>query len=56
MICDQADLYKDPNGLCYNYTMIANNFVNIPVGWWDIKKRLDYKKPVIPAEDYYKFA
>lgn len=48
--CDQADVYRDMNGLCYNY---SSNAGRTPIGWWDIKKRLEYRKPVLPSQDYY---
>ena len=48
--CDQADVYRDMNGLCYNYSSPTGR---TPIGWWDVKKRLEFKKPVLPSQDYY---
>ncbi|CAF0766331.1 unnamed protein product [Brachionus calyciflorus] len=48
--CNQPDVYKDFNGLCYNYSGIAGK---TPIGWWSVEKRLEYKKPVLPSQDYY---
>ncbi len=47
--CDQADVYQDPNGLCYNYSSVARQ----PVGWWNKEKRLEFKKPVLPSQDFF---
>ena len=47
--CDQADVYRDPNGLCYNYSSIARQ----SIGWWDKQKRLEFKKPVLPSQDFF---
>jgi hypothetical protein len=48
--CDQADVYRDMNGLCYNYSV---NLGRSSIGWWDVKKRLEFRKPVLPSQDYY---
>jgi hypothetical protein len=50
--CDQADVFRNMNGLCYNY---SSNYGKSPIGWWDIKKRLEFKKPVLPSQDYFKY-
>jgi hypothetical protein len=50
--CDQADVFRNMNGLCYNY---SSNYGKTPIGWWDIKKRLEFKKPVLPSQDYFKY-
>jgi hypothetical protein len=55
MSCERTDLIKNPNGLCYNYTFVDKNFSLIPIGWWDIEKRLAYRKPVLPSQDFFKF-
>jgi hypothetical protein len=49
--CDQADVYRDINGLCYNYSSPSGK---TPIGWWDIQKRLEFRKPVMPSQDYFK--
>jgi solute carrier family 6 amino acid transporter-like protein 5/7/9/14 len=38
------------NGLCYNYSV---NLGRSSIGWWDVKKRLEFRKPVLPSQDYY---
>ena len=38
------------NGLCYNY---SGKFTRTPIGWWDKEKRLEFRKPTFPSEDYY---
>lgn len=48
--CDQADVYRDLNGLCYNYSGVLGR---TPIGWWNVKKRLEFRKPVLPSQDYY---
>ena len=48
--CDEADVYRDRNGICYNYSGPTGNS---PIGWWDRKKRLEFKKPIFPSQDYY---
>ena len=50
--CDQADVFRDRNGLCYNYSGVHER---TPIGWWDVQKRLEYKKPVLPSQDYYEY-
>ncbi len=49
--CDQADVYRDPNGLCYNY---SSNLGKTSIGWWNTEKRLEYRKPILPSQDFFK--
>ena len=51
MKCDEKDVYKEFNGVCYNY---SGSTGRSPIGWWDRKKRLEFKKPVFPSQDYFK--
>ncbi len=52
MKCDQPNQYRDLlNGMCYSY---GDGINRQPLGWWDIKKRLEYRKPVLPSQDYFK--
>ncbi|RNA29024.1 sodium-dependent proline transporter-like [Brachionus plicatilis] len=48
--CNQADVYRDDNGLCYNYSGPAGK---TQIGWWNVQKRLEFKKPILPSQDYY---
>ena len=48
--CDQADVYKNVNGLCYNYSSDAGKSA---IGWWDREKRLAIRKPVLPSQDFF---
>jgi len=50
MPCNFENTYKDPNGRCYAWT----NQGLTQVGWWDIKSRIQYRKPVLPSDDYFK--
>ncbi len=47
--CDQADVYRDPNGLCYSYSSDSRQ----SIGWWNREKRLEFKKPVLPSQDFF---
>lgn len=47
--CDQADVYQDANGLCYNYSSIDRQ----SIGWWSKEKRLEFKKPILPSQDFF---
>lgn len=47
--CDQADMYRDPNGLCYSYSSLDRQ----SIGWWDKEKRLEFQKPVLPSQDFF---
>lgn len=50
MDCDKANEYRDNNGMCYNY---GDDLSRQPVGWWDAKKRIEFRKPVLPSQDYF---
>lgn len=50
MRCNYENTYKDPNGRCYTWT----NQGLTQVGWWNIQSRLQYRKPVLPSDDYFK--
>ncbi len=48
--CDQPEVVRDPNGVCYNYSGVAGA---TPIGWWNMEKRIEFKKPVLPSEDFF---
>ncbi len=50
--CDTSDVVRDPNGVCYTY---STQFGRTPTGWWNMQKRIEFQKPVLPAEDYWKY-
>ena len=50
MRCDTPDVVRDTNGVCYNYTSQGR----VPVGWWNLQKRIEFKKPVLPSQEYFK--
>ena len=49
--CDTPDVVRDLNGVCYNYTTQGR----VPVGWWNLQKRIEFRKPVLPSEEYFKY-
>jgi hypothetical protein len=49
--CDQPEVVRDPNGVCYNYSGTTGA---TPIGWWNMEKRIEFKKPVLPSEDFFK--
>jgi hypothetical protein len=50
MPCNYENTYKDPNGRCYTWT----NQGLIPIGWWNVQARIQFRKPVLPSDDYFK--
>jgi len=50
MRCNYENTYKDPNGRCYTWTSQGLT----QVGWWDVQSRIQYRKPVLPSDDYFK--
>ncbi|CAF1181269.1 unnamed protein product [Adineta steineri] len=49
MRCNYENTYKDPNGRCYTWT----NQGLTQIGWWNIESRIQYRKPVLPSDDYF---
>ncbi|CAF1020392.1 unnamed protein product [Rotaria sp. Silwood1] len=49
MRCNYENTYKDPNGRCYTWTDQGL----IPIGWWNVQSRIQYRKPVLPTDDYF---
>jgi hypothetical protein len=51
MRCNYENTFKDPNGRCYTWTSQGLT----QVGWWNIQSRIEYRKPVLPSDDYFKY-
>ncbi|CAF2350407.1 unnamed protein product [Rotaria sp. Silwood2] len=49
MRCNYENTYKDPNGRCYTWTEQGLT----PIGWWNVQSRIQYRKPVLPTDDYF---
>ncbi|CAF1058426.1 unnamed protein product [Rotaria sordida] len=49
MRCNYENTYKDPNGRCYTWTDQGLT----QIGWWDVQSRIQYRKPVLPTDDYF---
>lgn len=49
MRCNYENTFRDPNGRCYTWT--SHGYTQI--GWWNIQSRLEFRKPVLPSEDYF---
>jgi hypothetical protein len=50
MRCNYENTYKDPNGRCYTWT----NQGLTQIGWWNVQSRIEFRKPVLPSDDYFK--
>ncbi|CAF0879596.1 unnamed protein product [Adineta ricciae] len=49
--CNYENTFRDPNGQCYLWD--AQGKTSISIGWWNLEKRLEFKKPVLPSDDYF---
>lgn len=51
MRCNYENTYRDPDGRCYTWTSQGKT----PIGWWNIESRIQFRKPVLPSDDYFKY-